>query len=152
MRLIDADALMEELRDKLGEALGLESQDASGLRLAIDIVEDTIDAEPVRHGWWVKDGDFLICLNCESEINVKNSLGVENRKEYCPNCGLKMDGVVSDGKGWHNKSCAKTFPTCLCNTCKHDASSVNNNPCCENVRPICPIENCPDYEPDDEEG
>lgn len=52
---------------------------------AADVVE-------VKHGWWVKDGDFLICLNCESEINIKNSLGVENRKNYCPNCGARMDG------------------------------------------------------------
>ena len=56
----------------------------------------TVDAVEVVHGRWCKDGDWLICLNCESEINVKNSLGVENRKNYCPNCGAKMDG---DGNG-----------------------------------------------------
>ena len=44
-----------------------------------------------KHGRWVKDGDWLICLNCESEINVKNSFGIENRKNYCPNCGAIMD-------------------------------------------------------------
>ena len=52
----------------------------------------TVDAVEVVNGRWVKDGDWLVCLNCESEINVKNSLGVENRKNYCPNCGAKMDG------------------------------------------------------------
>lgn len=46
----------------------------------------------VVHGRWVKDGDFLICLNCESEIDIKSRLGVENRKNYFPNCGAKMDG------------------------------------------------------------
>lgn len=51
----------------------------------------TADVAQVRHGRWVRDGDFLVCLNCESEINIKNSLGVENRKDYCPNCGAKMD-------------------------------------------------------------
>ena len=30
----------------------------------------TVDAVEVVHGRWVKDGDWLICLNCESEINV----------------------------------------------------------------------------------
>lgn len=49
-----------------------------------------VDAELVRHGRWIKDGDFLICLNCESEIDIKNSLGTENHKNYCPNCGAKM--------------------------------------------------------------
>ena len=49
--------------------------------------------EPERpKGRWVKDGDFMICLNCESEINVKNSLGIENRKNFCPNCGADMRG------------------------------------------------------------
>ena len=64
----------------------------------LDILMDnhTIDPHtevaPVKHGRWVKEGDFLICLECESEINIKNSLGVENHKNYCPNCGAKMDG------------------------------------------------------------
>ena len=69
MRLIDADALMEELRDKLGEELGLESQDASGLQLAIDIVEDTIDAEPVRHGTWKKK-EAKISANARTAVRL----------------------------------------------------------------------------------
>lgn len=85
MRMIDADALREAVKQK---------GTASELIWCVAEIDraPTIEAEPVRHGRWVKDGDFLICLNCESEIDVKNSLGVENRKEYCPNCGLKMDG------------------------------------------------------------
>ena len=55
-------------------------------------LENTVDAVEVVHGKWCRDGDWLICLNCESEINVKNSLGIENRKNYCPNCGAKMRG------------------------------------------------------------
>lgn len=51
------------------------------------------DVAPVRHGRWIKDGDFLICLVCETEINKKNSLGSYNSKNYCPNCGAKMDGA-----------------------------------------------------------
>lgn len=41
---------------------------------------------------WLRDGDFLICPECESEIDIKNSLGVENAKNYSPNCGARMDG------------------------------------------------------------
>lgn len=51
------------------------------------------DVAPVRHGRWIKDGDFLICLVCETEINKKNSLGSYNSKNYCPNCGARMDGA-----------------------------------------------------------
>ena len=43
-------------------------------------------------GRWVKDGDWLICMECDSEINVKNSLGVENKRNFCPNCGSDNRG------------------------------------------------------------
>ena len=54
------------------------------------------DVEPVRHGRWIKDGDFLICLNCEAEIDIKNSLGEENHRDYCPHCGAIMDEGAED--------------------------------------------------------
>ena len=43
----------------------------------------------VVHGSWIADGDFVICSQCEAEIN----LGMDNSKNYCPNCGAKMDGA-----------------------------------------------------------
>ena len=49
------------------------------------------DVAPVVHGRWIADGDFVICSQCEAEINQKNSLGMDNSKKYCPNCGAKMD-------------------------------------------------------------
>jgi hypothetical protein len=54
-------------------------------------------------------------------------------------------------KGNHRNVCAGIQPRCLCNTCKRDVSSVEENLCCNNVAIYCPIKNCPDYEPDDEE-
>jgi hypothetical protein len=97
VRIIDADelvktALTESCFDSRTEDVFLDLVDSMP---TVD-AKTTFEAEPVRHGRWVKDGDFLVCLNCESEINVKNSLGVENRKNYCPNCGKPMDGGVSD--------------------------------------------------------
>ena len=58
----------------------------------IDFIDrlPTIESVEVVHGKWIKDGDFLICLNCEAEINIKNSLGIENHKNFCPNCGADM--------------------------------------------------------------
>ena len=52
----------------------------------------TADVTPVVHGWWLRADDFVICSQCEAEMNQKNSLGVDNFKNYCPNCGAKMDG------------------------------------------------------------
>ena len=54
------------------------------------------DVAPVVHGRWLCDADFVICSRCEAEMNQKNSLGVDNFKNYCPNCGAKMDGGVDD--------------------------------------------------------
>lgn len=57
-------------------------------------------------------------------------------------------------KGEHRDVCIKLGPECLCNTCKRDRKEK----CCAGPRgllcPICDgyIHNCPDYEPDDEEG
>lgn len=70
--------------------------------------DDTSKAERIRellkadadgrmvHGRWIADGDFFICSQCEAEINQKNSLGVDNSKNYCPNCGAKMDLEETD--------------------------------------------------------
>lgn len=51
------------------------------------------DVVPVVHGRWILDGDFVICSQCEAEMNQKNSLGADNFKNYCPNCGARMDGA-----------------------------------------------------------
>lgn len=50
-----------------------------------------VDAEPVRHGEWeyVPPGR-LQCKECKHYINVGND------KNYCPNCGAKMDGGGKD--------------------------------------------------------
>lgn len=50
----------------------------------------TVDAEPVRHGHWEWDGDY-ICSNCGER-------GHRNKWKYCPNCGAKMDEEIKDAK------------------------------------------------------
>ncbi len=56
----------------------------------------TIDAEPVRHGKWIRQtdtrfgemlNDILIC----SECNIAFSTVKMIRRSYCPNCGARMD-------------------------------------------------------------
>ena len=86
MRLIDADALIEE-------AL---TEGAYGYVDAKQIADaPTIDAVPVRHGHWIYHPDDLFpndstqeCSYCHEE----ESLTLYN-DNYCPNCGTKMDEV-----------------------------------------------------------
>lgn len=91
MRLIDADALIDEL--------GISDEDI----IFEGMLEDapTIDAAPVRHGHWIEygeneDGTHNICCSiCDGFIKSKghaNSCYTRNKYRYCPNCGARMDG------------------------------------------------------------
>lgn len=58
----------------------------------------TVDAEPVRHGHWIKptviDGRAFNIPHC----SVCNEVpcGVDEHTKYCPNCGAKMDGCSDE--------------------------------------------------------
>ena len=83
MRLIDADALIEE-------AL---TEGACGYIDALQIaIAPTVDAVPVRHGRWETNSDrpdSLICSICKCGFDMWK----HDPHNYCPNCGAKMDEV-----------------------------------------------------------
>lgn len=86
MRLIDADRLVYALKN-----MSHRDGQSRAIKRAIKCVleEPTIDAEPVRHGKWVKPSAFseTVCSVCV-QAN-KNMFG--EKSAYCPNCGAKMD-------------------------------------------------------------
>lgn len=94
-RLIDADVLKEKAYE-VGSWMPV-------LVVNIDDIYNapTIDAEPVRHGYWIgieydgyADGcpvyDLWECSECGLEHKG------EDTPSYCPNCGAKMDLEVKD--------------------------------------------------------
>ena len=103
MRLIDADALLES-----GICAEYGYNDNGLLLIPMRDVTNsirnapTIDAEPVRHGRWIRrkschtqTGFVDKCSVCQ---NMLVHLGC--KANYCPNCGAKMDGEAD----WHTKS------------------------------------------------
>ena len=96
MRLIDADALLEQLGKR---AEMHEDDECTELTIHEDMYEvknaPTIEAIPVVHGRW--DAIFEKLWNVEFEVvtgfecsNCGHLEGFE--LNYCPNCGAKMDG------------------------------------------------------------
>ena len=95
-RLIDADALVEKAY-RHGEHPSVDDLFAEGVD-AVDVSDidnaPTIEAEPVRHGYWMC-GDYYdigdVCSECDWD-----SLISPCDYRYCPNCGAKMDGGADD--------------------------------------------------------
>lgn len=111
-RLIDADVLILalETQDYSGSPESLEDwtpQDLTKAEIADINNAPTIDAEPVRHGKWIKmsdaDGHYYACSECGEELYREWSFDREydlfpkkktiDKTHYCPNCGAKMDEV-----------------------------------------------------------
>ncbi len=97
MRLIDADELIRIPRKDKAVIGSL--ADIKDIEDIVNTVP-TIEAEPVKHGKWIKDGsEYPIELHCsvcgEDAVCERNSWGDPElyfRSDYCPNCGAKMDG------------------------------------------------------------
>lgn len=88
-RLIDADALRERCEANAeGWFCHREITLAEAMKMLCEMIDevDTIDAEPVRHGQWIKDDryDCWYCSECGAVV-LHNCFG------YC-HCGAKMDG------------------------------------------------------------
>ena len=85
MRLIDADALREYLLANFSYCAGIEKALANA---------PTID--PVKHGRWIMKEDkyywWCECSECGSQPMKNRFNNLQERSNYCPNCGARMDG------------------------------------------------------------
>ena len=103
MRLIDANALMQTMESNLYWGL-----DSDGAILDTIYEAPTVDAVEVVHGRWrekILVGGFaeewgFVCSECGCTVSDRSNLGIgryasnNQRLNYCPNCGAKMDGDV----------------------------------------------------------
>ena len=84
MRLIDADALIEE-------AL---TEGAYGYVDALQIaIAPTVDAVPVRHGQWECQKPCPVCGEDRFK-GLDADIWADWEPPYCPNCGARMDEVI----------------------------------------------------------
>lgn len=85
---------IEQIEKRLDSAIknGTEA-DVNYWRGYRDAVKAMQREQEIPSARWIKDSEFLICSNCESEIEEKNSLGEQNATDFCPNCGAKMEGL-----------------------------------------------------------
>ena len=101
MRLIDADALVEDIKSEIDDDKEIYPDDKTsimfraGMKTVIRIVKNQDTVDPVKHGHWIKRNTVgtATCSICGGIIY--NSYDSEANK-YCPNCGAKMDGDAND--------------------------------------------------------
>lgn len=108
MRLIDADALINEIMTEWGcdPKFFEKDEDATVALAAFSDVRTleriakapTADAEPVKHGKWERanlsvyeEDDSYICSVCGNIWMFIDGTPKENNANYCPNCGAKME-------------------------------------------------------------
>lgn len=100
MRLIDADGLIDSIRDDL-------NIDGKNFARIMEHIQnaDVVDAEQVVHAHWIiiEDefyGKHVYCSNCHEEFVLGKSTSVETmreRQKRCFHCGAKMYGGNEDG-------------------------------------------------------
>lgn len=79
--LIDRD----EARAKFSKVLAYMGSDVDRILYNMP----TIEAEPVKHGRWIKHGDKWQCSSCRVLMDIDGT-PKENLLNYCPNCGANM--------------------------------------------------------------
>ena len=102
-RLIDADALVENIKSEIDDDKEIYPDDKSsiifrtGMKNVIGIVKNQDTVDPVKHGRWVDTGRADYYLNKEYRCSCCNSVDYMS-SPYCYNCGARMDSEqnVSD--------------------------------------------------------
>ena len=94
MRLIDADALHKALFAKQKWVVHYGDKHNEGytydqVHFAID---DAPTVDPIKHGHWTDRAKSILGLPTEA-CSVCAEWSVGHNKDYCPNCGAKMDEV-----------------------------------------------------------
>lgn len=97
MRLIDADALIDAIKNRIEEDREIYPNFSRfsrvGMRIVINIIKVQDTVAPVKHGHWEEskclDDCFWVCSCCKFP---SQAVAAPKLYKYCPNCGARMDG------------------------------------------------------------
>jgi uncharacterized paraquat-inducible protein A len=96
MRLIDADRLNKEIKDRFGyssaTAFVRNMQDLSQVEVfkhIMKLIEVAPTLEKRQPGEWLEDSGVIACSHC-------HTIWLYRKTNYCPNCGAKMKGTDND--------------------------------------------------------
>lgn len=98
MKLIDADALVEDISKEIDEDKAIYPDDKvsiifrAGIKTVIRIVKNQDSVDPVKHGHWIHGSSSenirVTCSECGYKVNYFWDSWQDAK--YCPNCGAKM--------------------------------------------------------------
>lgn len=87
-------------REEAKNAINVEAEISTAAETAIEKAIDGIpaaDVAPMVHGRWISDGDgYHWTYNC-SICAWKDGYPFNERHNFCPNCGARMDLEETDG-------------------------------------------------------
>lgn len=109
VRLIDANKMKDHVafQKDILVSMGMEEIGNILVNMVIDEIniQPTVDAVPVRHGEWLRTEAFphrIYCSVCYKTYVPNDRWQIweddELPKNYCPNCGAKMDGADGERK------------------------------------------------------
>lgn len=100
---IEREALIKDINETVvftvRKGVQLPTAEMRGANKVIDRIKSspTADVIEVRHGEWLEFEDNFLdtlyqCSACKEDFVLIEGTPSENRWNYCPNCGAKMDG------------------------------------------------------------
>ena len=98
MRLIDADALVDAIKDKIAVDKEIYPDDEFfrfsrfGMRTVIGIVKNQDTVDPVKHGEWINIDAKFENMYVAHQCSICKSEFLGDASNFCPRCGAKMDG------------------------------------------------------------
>ena len=98
-RLIDADATLQIIDNYAKTVDGEHKEVIKAIRDIVEVISPTVDAVEVVHGKWIVDTNWEYDYRCSicAELACEGGYGnFDSLTTYCPHCGARMDGKVSE--------------------------------------------------------